>query len=89
MRNIIIVMAIVFSLAGAGYSTHHNLPLGEEEAKHLMSEQMDIHGWKFSVDGDQYIFSSKPSDPNVDGLTYIVNSNTGTVYDSTSGGPDG
>lgn len=88
MRSIIIAMAIVFSLAGAGYSTHHNLPLGEEEAKRLMSEQMDIQGWGFSVDGDQYIFSSIPSDPNVDGLTYIVNSNTGTVYDSTSGGPE-
>lgn len=87
MRSIIFILAVVFSLTGADYSTHHNLPLGENEAKRLMSEQMDIQGWEFSSEGDQYIFSSIPSDPNANGMTYKVNSNTGTVYDGTSGGP--
>lgn len=88
MRNIIMLLAVIFSLAGSGHSAQLNLPLGEKDAKRLMSEQMNVQGWEFSVEGDQYLFSSIPSDPNTDGITYKVNSNTGTVYDSTSGGPE-
>ncbi|OAB36716.1 hypothetical protein PMSD_10350 [Paenibacillus macquariensis subsp. defensor] len=87
MRDIVILLLVVFSLVGSGHSTPIKLPLGEQEVKRLMSEQMAIQGWQFSIEGDQYSFSSIPSDPNANGITYKVNSNTGTVYDSTSGGP--
>ena len=64
-----------------------NLPLEEQDVKSLMAEKMNIEGWEFSKEGNEYSFSFKPTDPNAEGSTYHVNANTGTVYADISGSP--
>ncbi len=63
------------------------LPLKENDVKQLMAEKVDVAGWDFSKQGDTYAFSSVPSDPNAEGITFNVNAKTGTVYENISGLP--
>jgi bla regulator protein BlaR1 len=83
------IILIVLALTGYENSQQITLPLKEADVKRLMAEKMhmDLAGFNFSKKGEIYSFSSKPSDPNVEGITYNVNGRTGTVYYNISGLP--
>jgi hypothetical protein len=81
------ILLIILAFTGYENATPNLLPLKEADVKRLMAEKMDIIDWQFSKDGDSYSFSSVPDDPQAEGITYKVNSKTGTVYESISGMP--
>lgn len=84
------IILIILALTGYENSKQITLPLKEADVKRLMAEKMhlDLAGFNFSKNGDTYSFSSKPSDPNAEGITYNVNGKTGTVYEEISGFPE-
>lgn len=86
--NSILITILMFCCISGWNPPSHVLPLGEQEVQQLMAEKMDVEDWKFNRKGDTYLFVSMPTDPSANGMEYAVNALTGTVYDSTSGGPE-
>lgn len=70
--------------------TENQLPLEEAEIINLMNEKMDIEDiqdWNMVKNGEIFTFSYVPKDTSVEGISYSVNSKTGTVYEDISGAP--
>lgn|GEM_PF-5445151 len=87
MKKLVVVCSIIMLLVGCSNTASITLPLEEKDVTALMAEKMDIEGWIFSKQGDTYSFHSVPSDPSAEGITFDINANTGTVYESISGLP--
>ena len=70
--------------------TEKQLPLEEAEIIDLMNEKMDIEDiqdWNMVKNGEIFTFSYVPKDTLAEGISYSVNSKTGTVYENISGAP--
>lgn len=88
MKKFLILSVILLSLTSCNNTTGSQALLDESEIINLMEEKMYINqDWSITNHGEIITFSYVPEDTMAEGISFSVNTKTGTVYEYISGAP--